>query len=60
MKLKRQTASDQARHEDKQNDRRERDAMSPSMRRLILSFADGETSDRTWDPNAFTRSKQFA
>jgi hypothetical protein len=29
-------------------------AMSPSMRRLILSFGRAD-SERTWDPDAYTR-----
>ena len=33
---------------------RNEDAMSQSMRELILSFGAAE-SERTWDPDAFTR-----
>jgi hypothetical protein len=43
----------------KQKDRRDRDAMSPSMRQLILSFGDA-ASDRTWDPDAYARPKYVA
>jgi hypothetical protein len=35
-------------------DRAEKDAMSPSMRRLILSFSD-DGSDRVWDPDVYMR-----
>jgi hypothetical protein len=38
----------------KQNDPRDREAMSPSMRKLILSFAD-DGSDRVWDPDVYVR-----
>lgn len=38
----------------KQKDRGDREAMSPSMRELILSFAD-DRSDRVWDPNVYVR-----
>jgi hypothetical protein len=38
----------------KQKDRGDREAMSPSMRQLILSFAD-DGSDRVWDPNVYVR-----
>jgi hypothetical protein len=37
----------------KQKDR-DREAMSPSMRQLILSFAD-DASDRVWDPDVYVR-----
>jgi hypothetical protein len=38
----------------KQKDRGDREAMSPSMRQLILSFAD-DGSDRVWDPDVYGR-----
>jgi hypothetical protein len=37
-----------------QKDRRDREAMSPSMRKLILSFAD-DGADRVWDPDVYVR-----
>jgi hypothetical protein len=43
----------------KRKDRRDRDAMSPSMRELILNFVEGE-SERIWDPTVFARSKDVA
>jgi hypothetical protein len=43
----------------KQKDRRDRDAMSPTMRQLIFSFGEA-ASDRTWDPDAYARSKHAA
>jgi hypothetical protein len=53
----RKTSGDLAAHRatgPKQKDRRDREAMSPSMRKLILSFAD-DGSDRVWDPDAYVR-----
>jgi hypothetical protein len=38
----------------KRQDRADKDAMSPSMRRLILSFGD-DGSDRVWDPDVYMR-----
>ena len=56
------TSGDRTQHRatgPKQKDRRERDAMSPSMRRLILSFAD-DCSDRVWDPDVYMRRPNHA
>lgn len=30
-------------------------AMSPDIRQLILSFGGDDESDRTWDPDAYSR-----
>ena len=38
----------------KRKERADKDAMSPSMRRLILSFGDDGT-DRVWDPDVYRR-----
>lgn len=35
-------------------DRRDRDAMSSSMRQLIMSFGEAD-SERTWDPTVYSR-----
>jgi hypothetical protein len=43
-----------------QKDRRNREAMSPSMRQLILSFGEADSADRTWDPEAYARPKNVA
>jgi hypothetical protein len=62
MKQAEKSKSDRALHQttgQSQKDRRDRDAMTPSMRQLILSFGD-EASDRTWDPDAYSRPKQVA
>lgn len=51
------TSGDQALHRatgPKQKDRRDPEAMSPSMRQLILSFAD-DGADRVWDPDVYVR-----
>ena len=57
MKEARKKDTDPARHgamHKGQTDRGAGGAMSASMRQLILSF--GETdSERTWDPDAYTR-----
>ena len=37
-----------------QKDRRDRDAMSSSMRQLIMSFGEAD-SERTWDPTVYSR-----
>jgi hypothetical protein len=37
-----------------QKDRRDREAMSSSMRQLIMSFGEAE-SERTWDPTVYSR-----
>jgi hypothetical protein len=37
-----------------QKDRRDRDAMSLSMRQLIMSFGEAD-SERVWDPAAYSR-----
>jgi hypothetical protein len=37
-----------------QKDPRDRDAMSSSMRQLILSFGEAD-SERTWDPTVYSR-----
>jgi hypothetical protein len=48
------TSSDRELHSGPKQDRRDREAMSPSMRQLILSFAD-DGSDRVWDPDVYVR-----
>jgi hypothetical protein len=53
----RKTSGDLAPHRatgPKQKDRRDREAMSPAMRQLILSFAD-DSSGRVWDPDVYVR-----
>jgi hypothetical protein len=35
-------------------------AMSPAMRRLILSFGRADSEERTWDPDAYTRRPKHA
>jgi len=35
-------------------DRSDEDALSPSIRQLLLSFGEGD-SERTWNPDAFPR-----
>ena len=42
------------RKEAPQMDRRDRDAMSSSMRHLIMSFGEAD-SERTWDPTVYSR-----
>ena len=37
-----------------QTDHRDPDAMSSSMRQLIMSFGEAE-SERTWDPTVYSR-----
>jgi hypothetical protein len=37
-----------------EKDRRDRDAMSSSMRQLIMSFGEAD-SERTWDPTVYSR-----
>ena len=62
MKQAEKSENDRALHQTTrpgQKDRRDREAMSPSMRQLILSFGD-TASDRTWDPDAYSRPKHVA
>ena len=37
-----------------QKDRRDREAMSSSMRQLIMSFGEAD-SERAWDPTVYSR-----
>lgn len=48
------TTTDQGR-----DNRGDGEAMSPSMRELILSFGEAD-SERTWDPDAYTRQRSAA
>ena len=45
--------------DDERNDRGDGSSMSPSMRRLILSFGQAD-SERVWDPAAYTRRSAAA
>jgi hypothetical protein len=47
-------AGHEPRKQTTQKDRRDRDAMSLSMRQLIMSFGEAD-SERAWDPTVYSR-----
>jgi hypothetical protein len=56
------THEDRAMHrttEQERDSRSDETAMSPSMRRLILSFGEAD-SEPTWNPDAYTRRRPAA